>query len=129
MTNIIDNIVDEKISLCSSKGISPIVHHKYDSTYEEGEKEVSINVTNTEDEIVDENDVDVFDMSMKRLDFIENSFKTMYTEELPAIEDKSESKVDIVNLIRDIIKSDTDTSEKLSQIEKLVNPSAEEEKK
>jgi len=73
-----------------------------------------------------ENVYDVFDLSMKRLDFIEHSFKSIYTT--PTIKGNDEIKEEVIEekfedqikQIKDILKSDKESEEKLKDIERIV---------
>ena len=66
---------------------------------------------------------DVFDLSMKRLDFIGNSFKTIYSDESqpPAIENKEDSLEEKMMKIKEILSCSSNSEEKIRQIESIMN--------
>merc|ERR1719410_799027 len=116
---------------CSSKGISP-----FPNTPDFSLRPSSINTVSIVEDITETNitvDIDVeevtecdnvFDISMKRLDFIESSFKTILSDDaqaLPAIEHKKETTEERMKRIKDALKSTVDKNEKLRLIEEIMN--------
>merc|ERR1719400_1021014 len=86
-----------------------------------------------------ENVNDMFDLSMKRLNFIENSFKTMssstldlrsITPDVQAIthsqdeSEKGDSESDMLEKVRQIIAVEGSADEKLKSIDNIVNGGA-----
>merc|ERR1712241_329065 len=69
-----------------------------------------------------DNQYDVFDLSMRRLDFIEHSFKTIYSEDSqpPAIEIREDSLEGKMKKIQDILRNESDSDrDKIKRIEKI----------
>merc|ERR1719323_1931599 len=109
----------------SSKGHSPLCTPDVNSenqclvSVSETEKEVDVSKVDDEE---GEIDVDAFDESMKRLEFIESSFKTIISEEadsVPAIQHiQDQNQVeDRLERIKMIMASTIDQEEKLRQID------------
>ena len=71
-----------------------------------------------------ETDIDAFDITMKRLAFIENSFKTSVSEEnssVPAIEHIEDSIQDKLYKIQQVLKHAVDSDAKIKLIEDIIN--------
>ena len=131
LTNLVKTIIEDRLSSCSSKGISP-----FPNTPDFSLRPSSINTVSIVEDITETNitvDIDVeevtecdnvFDISMKRLDFIESSFKTILSDDaqaLPAIEHKKETTEERMKRIKDALKSTVDKNEKLRLIEEIMN--------
>jgi len=129
LTNLVKTIIEDRLS-CSSKGISP-----FPNTPDCSLRPSSINTVSIVEDLMDTDmkvDMDVeevnecdnvFDISMKRLDFIESSFKTILSDEahpVPAIEHKKETTEERMKRIKEAIKSSMDKEEKLRLIEEIM---------
>merc|ERR1719412_2315199 len=71
-----------------------------------------------------ETDIDAFDITMKRLAFIENSFKTSVSKEnssVPAIEHIEDSIQDKLYKIQQVLKHAVDSDVKIKLIEDIMN--------
>ena len=122
LTTLVKSIVDEKLTSGSSKGHSPLctpdVNSENQCLVSTSENELEATRVEEEGEI----DVDAFDESMKRLEFIESSFKTIISEEadsVPAIQHiQDQNQVeDRLERIKMIMASTIDQEEKLRQID------------
>ena len=148
ITNLVKTIVDEKLTSTSSKGVSPMINTenitedsiagtmsstekeiKEDSPIEKEDFDTSVEVFDVElksKSVVGEceTDIDAFDITMKRLAFIENSFKTSVSEEnssVPAIEHIEDSIQDKLYKIQQVLKHAVDSDAKIKLIEDIMN--------
>ena len=148
ITNLVKTIVDEKLTSTSSKGVSPMINTenitedsiagtmsltekeiKEDSPIEKEDFDTSVEVFDVElksKSVVGEceTDIDAFDITMKRLAFIENSFKTSVSEEnssVPAIEHIEDSIQDKLYKIQQVLKHAVDSDVKIKLIEDIMN--------
>ena len=148
ITNLVKTIVDEKLTSTSSKGVSPMINTenitedsiagtmsltekeiKEDSPIEKEDFDTSVEVFDVElksKSVVGEceTDIDAFDITMKRLAFIENSFKTSVSEEnssVPAIEHVEDSIQDKLYKIQQVLKHAVDSDAKIKLIEDIMN--------
>merc|ERR1712110_500367 len=136
LTTLVKTIVGEKMTSGSSKGHSPLctpdVSSENQCLVSASETEKEVDVSKVEDE-EGETDVDAFDESMKRLEFIESSFKTIISDEaasVPAIQHEDQNKVeDRLVRIREIMASSVDQAEKLKQIDSILKEDTDVEKK
>ena len=136
LTTLVKNIVDEKLTSSSSKGPSPLctpdVKSGNQCLVSVSEKEIE--VSTLEGDYDGDNDVDAFDESMKRLEFIESSFKTIISDEavsIPAIQ-HSQDQNQVENRlerIKMIMASSLDQAEKLLQIDSILKEDAAVEMK
>ena len=127
LTTLVKTIVDEKLTASSSKGHSPLctpdVNSENQCLVSTSETEKEVEATRVEEER--EIDGDAFDESMKRLEFIESSFKTIISEEtasVPAIQHTQDQNQveDRLERIKLIMASTIDQEEKLRQIDKIL---------
>lgn len=136
LTTLVKFIVEEKLTTGSSKGHSPLCtpdvnfENQCQVSISETEKEVELPRAEDDGDI----DVDAFDESMKRLEFIESSFKTIISDEaasVPAIQhSQDQNKVeDRLERIRLIMASTLDQAEKLIQIDNILAEETNNEKK
>ena len=124
LTILVKTMVDDKLTSGSSKGHSPLCS--------DADKIIENQTINTVSIVDDpaskidyecENDADAFDMSMKRLDFIETSFKTINSDEstsVPAIQHVQDPVKDRLERIRKIMASVMDKEDKLIQIDSIL---------
>ena len=146
ITNLVKTIVDEKLTSTSSKGVSPMINTenitedsiartmsltekeiKEDSPIEKEDFDTSVEVFDADMKSADvggECDTDAFDITMKRLAFIESSFKTSVSEEnssVPAIEHIEDSIQDKLYKIQQVLKHTVDSDAKIKLIEDIMN--------
>ena len=114
ISNLVQDIVEDKLT--SSKVITPAVRSPVVL-----ERSPDLTAEPEPDCGDCENHHDVFDLSMKRLDFIEHSFKTIYSEDskTPAIEIKEDSLEEKMRKIQEILSSENSSDKKIKQIEKI----------
>ena len=127
LTTLVKAIVDEKLTAGSSKGHSPLftpdVNSENQCLVSTSETEKEVEATRVEEER--EIDGDAFDESMKRLEFIESSFKTIISEEttsVPAIQHTQDQNQveDRLERIKLIMASTMEQEEKLRQIDSIL---------
>lgn len=123
----------EKQDLQNVKDIENLIENTIDINCEEAREQFD---TDAEVEVEEcENVYDVFDLSMKRLDFIEHSFKSIYTT--PTLKENDQIKEEVteekfeeqIKQIKDILKSDKGNEEKLKDIESIVCKSPKDSEK
>ena len=136
ISSLVMSIVKEELTSSSSQVIAGEVRPARESPEKEMEREgdreresPSHTPAVTEEASADMERVhcdtvcDVFDLSMKRLDFIGNSFKTIYSDESqpPAIENKEDSLEEKMMKIKEILSCSSNSEEKIRQIESIMN--------
>eukprot|EP00090_Calanus_glacialis_P038480 TRINITY_DN6712_c0_g1_i2.p1 TRINITY_DN6712_c0_g1~~TRINITY_DN6712_c0_g1_i2.p1 ORF type:complete len:1800 (-),score=429.51 TRINITY_DN6712_c0_g1_i2:80-5020(-) len=145
VSSLVTHIIDMVGSMGARRSTNNLEHNGGDILEEEGkqsESEKAFETSDTDAKEIDGNGkervdseteleecetvYDVFDLSMKRLDFIEHSFKTIYTspntkeDEDPAAAEPIKSVEDKMRQIREILTSQADSEEKLKAIEEIV---------
>ena len=123
ISNLVKDIVEDNLSSCSSKAITPKVRSPVVVESQSSPVGCEVDLA-VEPEPVSgdcDNHYDVFDLSMKRLDFIEHSFKTIYSEDSnpPAIEIREDSLEEKLRKIQEILSTENNSDEKIQQIEKI----------
>merc|ERR1712108_133900 len=135
VTRILDLVLTLSRSELQSKNATAVARGTFQMTGLETESEDESEISECE------NVNDMFDLSMKRLNFIENSFKTMssstldlrsITPDVQALthsQDEAEqeggnSESDTLEKIRQIIAADGNADEKLRYIDSIVNGGA-----
>merc|ERR1712061_328782 len=90
ISSLVKDIVQEKLTSSSSKGITPEVRSPMEVV--EISSEIAAIHDDDNADVIPDTGYDVFDLSMKRLDFIEHSFKTLCSADFqpPEIEKKED---------------------------------------
>eukprot|EP00092_Neocalanus_flemingeri_P032730 GFUD01035600.1.p1 GENE.GFUD01035600.1~~GFUD01035600.1.p1 ORF type:complete len:3081 (-),score=832.05 GFUD01035600.1:233-9475(-) len=147
--DLVEKLVDQRTMGSIGQNISTMnqsQHHTLGTEHENicGNEKVFDTKERVDDEQVDsehetdecETVYDVFDLSMKRLDFIEHSFKSIYppngkeeTKPLAIEELKKLDFEDKINQIRQILASQKDSDKKLKDIDDIVNEASSHDEK
>ena len=141
--NLVSRIIDLVLTLSrselQSKKSTAVARGTFQMTGLETESEDESEISEMSEISECENVNDMFDLSMKRLNFIENSFKTMssstldlrsITPDVQAIThshdeaEKGDSESDMLEKIRQIIATEGNADEKLKRINNIVNGGA-----
>ena len=131
ISNLVKDIVEDKLSSSSCKVLTPEVSSPIQVEREMSPTggDVDLAVEPEQDCGDCDNQYDVFDLSMKRLDFIEHSFKTIYSEDSkpPAIEIREDSLEEKMRKIQEILGSENNSDDKIKQIEKIIQKNCQQD--
>ena len=123
ISSLVQDLVKEELTSSSSQVITAEVISPMDILEESSDLTTATDIIPDTETGDSQTVYDVFDLSMKRLDFIENSFKTIYSEESepPAIENKEDSLEKKMMRIREVLSVQSTSDEKIKEIERILN--------
>ena len=123
ISSLVQDLVKEELTSSSYQVMTAEVMSPMDILEESSDLTAATDIIPDTDTGDSQTVYDVFDLSMKRLDFIENSFKTIYSEESepPAIENKEDSLEEKMMKIRQVLSVPSTSDEKIKEIERILN--------